>query len=87
MDQEDLSKASPISARKIFRSGKLRKQQTSGICPGFLQANIVIIHSEYVEDFRKFVDLNSAPCPLLYQSKVGEVSAPFLANGSDIRYL
>ena len=85
LDEESYRNATPKAMRKLFRNGKLKKQQTSGICQDFLQANIAIVHSDYADDFRKFVDSNSAPCPLLYQSKPGEVGAPLLAEDSDIK--
>ena len=85
MDGGGYKNATPDSMRKLFRSGKLKKQLTSGVCQNFLQANVAIVHSDYADDFKKFIDLNSAPCPLLYQSKVGEVGAPLLAKDSDIR--
>ena len=85
MDHEIYKNATPDSMRKLFRNGKLKKHLTSGLCQNFVQANIAIVHSDYADDFKKFVDLNNAPCPLLYQSKCGEVGAPLLAKDSDIR--
>ena len=87
MDHGIYKNATPDSMRKLFRSGKLKKQLTSGICQDFLQANIAIVHSDYADDFKKFIELNSAPCPLLYQSRNGEVAAPLLAKDSDIRLI
>lgn len=85
MDQEIYKNATPDSMRQLFRSGKLSRKPTSGTCLNYLQANTAIVHADYAQDFRKFVDSNSAPCPLLYQSEVGEVGAPTLAQDSDIR--
>ena len=78
--------SSPSHVRSMFREGKLNNCPTTGMCGTFLQANVAIVHEDYAGDFRKFVDLNSAPCPLIYQSKVGEVEGSFLAKDSDIRY-
>ncbi|EDO48570.1 predicted protein, partial [Nematostella vectensis] len=58
----------------------------SGLCRGFLQANVAIIPSSLAKDFMEFCRKNPAPCPLLYCSDVGEVSAGSLADpNSDIR--
>mgnify|MGYP001792717580 CR=1 FL=1 len=76
----------PCEARKIIRSGVLNGKSTSGFCLGYIQANIAVIPSEMSQDFKKFCEVNQAPCPLLYCSKSGEVGAPPLAEDSDIRF-
>ncbi|XP_065057735.1 D-glutamate cyclase, mitochondrial-like [Rhopilema esculentum] len=85
MGSKSFENETPESMRLLFRENKLGKCPTSGICGEYLQANVAVVSREYAADFRKFVDLNSGPCPLLYQSKVGEAEAPLLAKGSDIR--
>ncbi|XP_065057698.1 D-glutamate cyclase, mitochondrial-like isoform X2 [Rhopilema esculentum] len=85
MGSESFENETPEHMRLLFRENKLGKCTTAGMCGEHLQSNVAIIPSEYAADFRKFVDLNSGPCSLLYESKVGEVGAPLLAKGSDIR--
>ena len=82
---ENLENASPSSLRLQFRQGDFQNSSTSGMCGNFVHTNIAIVAAEYAKDFREFADVNSAPCPLLYESKVGEYEAPVLAEGSDIR--
>ena len=72
--------------RHKFRLGQSYLQSTSGLCSNFVQANVAILPAEFAADFKKFVDLNSAPCPLLYMSENGEYKAPMLADDVDIRY-
>ena len=85
MDQQAYGNALPGSMRNMFRNGEFKRKTTSGICQDYLQANVAIVHSDYASDFRRFVDSNRAPCPLLYQSEIGQVGAPVIADGSDIR--
>lgn len=53
---------------------------------GYLQANLAILPSALADDFERFCELNKAPCPLLYRSGIGELSAGNLAPNSDITY-
>ncbi|KAI1300868.1 DUF1445 domain-containing protein [Xylaria venustula] len=41
---------------------------TSGLAPGFLQANLMILPSKYASDFRDFCARNPVPCPLIAES-------------------
>ncbi|XP_065651476.1 D-glutamate cyclase, mitochondrial [Hydra vulgaris] len=83
MSKEFINEEVAANARSEFRLGK--NVPTFGLCPGFLQANIVIIPSQYADLFLEFCNLNPGPCPLLYKSKVGEVGIPEFAKESDIR--
>ena len=77
----------PSKARYEFRTNSERQGKTSsGFCMGYLQANLAILPSSLAKDFQRFCELNNAPCPLLYRSKTGELSAGFLAPDSDVRY-
>eukprot|EP00040_Diaphanoeca_grandis_P028000 m.160677 g.160677 ORF g.160677 m.160677 type:complete len:640 (+) comp31195_c0_seq2:321-2240(+) len=61
-------------------------ETTSGMCLGFLQANIVILPSKHAANFKRFCDLNPQPCPLLCPpTNPGQFTSPRLANSSDIR--
>ncbi|XP_022085975.1 D-glutamate cyclase, mitochondrial-like isoform X5 [Acanthaster planci] len=82
----DLAQAEPEVARKLFRSGKYFKESTSGMCQGHVQTNLLGLHKSLAEDFTKFCAFNSGPLPLLYQSDVGQFTAPGLTQtDSDIR--
>ena len=77
----------PSKARYEFRTNpEWQGKTSSGFCMGYLQANLAILPSSLAKDFQRFCELNNAPCPLLYRSKTGELSAGFLAPDSDVRY-
>lgn len=77
----------PSTARYEFRTNPaLEGVSTVGYCMGHLQANMAILPSALADDFQQFCELNSAACPILYRSSIGEVSAGHLARDSDIRY-
>ncbi|KAL7992624.1 hypothetical protein Chor_016880, partial [Crotalus horridus] len=75
----------PYAIRNLIRSNKLNISNTSGMAEGFVQANVVIMHKSFADDFEKFCQANDGPLPLLYRSKPGEWKCPFLSNSSDIR--
>ncbi|XP_076835343.1 D-glutamate cyclase, mitochondrial [Brachyhypopomus gauderio] len=53
--------------------------------PGYLQANVLILHKDLADEFEAFCRANHSPLPLLYRSKPGEWSCPPLAAQADIR--
>jgi uncharacterized protein YcsI (UPF0317 family) len=58
---------------------------TSGLAPGFVQANLAILPEALAEDFMRFCRLNPKPCPLLGVSAPGDWRMPALAEDLDIR--
>jgi uncharacterized protein YcsI (UPF0317 family) len=54
---------SPSELRGLSRAGKFTGP-TAGHAPGFVQANVVILPSDYAEEFAEFCSLNRQPCPL-----------------------
>eukprot|EP00300_Choanocystis_sp_HF-7_P003375 c12589_g1_i1.p1 GENE.c12589_g1_i1~~c12589_g1_i1.p1 ORF type:complete len:284 (+),score=51.35 c12589_g1_i1:64-852(+) len=60
---------------------------TTGLCPGYLQANIVMLEASVADDFLEFCLRNPKPCPLLYVTEPGQWDAPDLAFAAkcDIR--
>jgi uncharacterized protein YcsI (UPF0317 family) len=70
--------------REACRAG-LFTAPTAGLATGHIQANLVVLPSDWAMDFMTFAQRNPKPCPLL---EVGEVGAPFtrvLAEGADVR--
>eukprot|EP01126_Amoeba_proteus_P063283 TRINITY_DN8708_c0_g2_i5.p1 TRINITY_DN8708_c0_g2~~TRINITY_DN8708_c0_g2_i5.p1 ORF type:complete len:186 (-),score=35.16 TRINITY_DN8708_c0_g2_i5:41-598(-) len=67
---------------------RIRRQEftgpTSGFCPGFQQANLVILHEEVADDFEKFCTLNHQACPIIARLQPGEREPKTLAVGSDV---
>ncbi|KAK3185358.1 hypothetical protein K4F52_005860 [Lecanicillium sp. MT-2017a] len=43
-------------------------EPTSGLAPGFLQANMLVLPLEYADDFRRLCSRNPVPCPLIAES-------------------
>lgn len=70
--------------RLACRAGRHNKQ-TSGLAPGFVQANLAILPAEHADDFLRFCQRNPKPCPVLAVSEPGAVNLPGLANDLDIR--
>jgi|SRR5690625_1280898 len=72
------------SVREAARSGKLNGP-TSGLAEGFVQANLAILPASDADDFLRFCQLNSRPCPLLAVSEPGAFAIPDLAENLDVR--
>lgn len=70
--------------RQLIARGGWRKP-TSGLAPGYTQANVVILPKEYAFDFLLFCSRNEKPCPVIDVSEPGVVSPPVAGPGADIR--
>ena len=58
---------------------------TSGVAPGFVQANLAILPRDLAFDFLLFCQRNPRPCPILEVIEAGQVEPRFTAPGADIR--
>src|ERR1700758_4339891 len=58
---------------------------TSGLAPGFVQANLAILPQALAPDFQQFCRLNPKPCPLIGVSAPGDPRVPALGEDLDIR--
>ena len=73
------------------RSERLRMRQglftgpTSGLAPGNVQANLVILPQELANDFLRFAQANPRPCPVLGVTEVGDPHLPMLGDDLDLR--
>ncbi len=72
------------SVRHACRNEKFTGQ-TSGLAPGFAQANLVILRKQDAADFQQFCEKNPKPCPLLAVTEVGNPCPEILAADSDLR--
>lgn len=72
------------AAREAARSGTL-VSQTSGLAPGFTQANLMILPADWAEEFRLFCTRNPRPCPILEIVEQGSVEPRKFAPSSDLR--
>ncbi|MDE2573430.1 MAG: putative hydro-lyase [bacterium] len=66
-----------------IRSGEMTGT-TSGLCPEYVQANLVIVPAEYAPDVRGLCMRNPVPCPLVEELPAG-TAEPRCAPGSDLR--
>lgn len=83
-------------ARQVSRDNT-HTTSTSGLAPGYLQANLIVLPSRYANDFRNLCARNPVPCPLIAESATtgcgNEVVShidtlrgdEILGKGSDIR--
>ncbi len=70
--------------RRAIRAGR-HTGQTSGLAPGYVQANLAILPRELAAEFLRFCQLNPKPCPLLATSEPGDPRLPTLGADLDIR--
>lgn len=73
----------PLEFRKSVRSG-IHTGPTAGVCPGYAQANLVVLPKELAYDFLLFAQRNPRSCPLLEVSDVGSRELREIAPGADI---
>ena len=71
-------------ARREIRAGR-HTGQTSGLAPGYVQANLAILPRDLAAEFLRFCQLNPKPCPLLAASEPGDPRLPTLGADVDIR--
>ena len=69
--------------------GKIRGGEyagpTSGLAPGHVQTNLVVLPEEYAFDFLKFCVRNPKPCPVLEVTDAGSPNPPVMAPEADLR--
>ena len=58
---------------------------TSGLCPGYAQANLVVLPREQAADFSLFCRRNPKPCPVLEMSPPGDPLLKATAKEADLR--
>ncbi len=67
---------------------KIRNNQfnepTCGYAKGFIQTNLVIIETEYADDFNYFCDSNPKPCPIVERLDDGSFN-PKTAQSADLK--
>lgn len=69
--------------REAIRAGRY-DGDTSGLAPGYVQGNVVILPGELAHHFLAYCQRNPKPCPLLAMSEPGDPSLPQLGE-VDIR--
>lgn len=73
----------PGQLRKACRQGVFTTS-TGGQCPGFVQANLLILPARFAADFERFCRRNPVSCPLLGLSVNGDrnIPAPLIGAGA-----
>ena len=74
---------SPAQLRNAIRTNQW-KTPTSGVVPGYVQANLVMIPRDVAFQFLLFCVRNPKPCPILDVLEPGVVE-PKIAAGADLR--
>jgi len=82
-----------IGGRQISTGARERQRsragafagQTSGLAPGYVQGNVVILPDAVATDFLRFCQLNPKPCPILAVGQKGDPKLPMLGADVDIR--
>lgn len=76
--------SSPHEVRSRIRSGEWRGI-TAGTCPGYIQANLVVLPEALAEDFEALCAANPQALPLIERTAPGEPDNLRAAPGADLR--
>jgi uncharacterized protein YcsI (UPF0317 family) len=76
--------STPSAVREACRNGQLRGQ-TSGLAPGFAQANLVVLPREWAFEFLLYCQRNPKPCPVLEVTEPGDPVPHQFAPAADLR--
>jgi len=82
--QLDSEVQSPRDVRMRIRNNEMAGS-TSGVAPGYLQANLVIVPQSVARDFLLFCQRNPRPCPILEVLDIGSPEPRGTAPGADLR--
>lgn len=78
------SSNNPIDFRELVRNDEY-SENTAGQCPGYIQANVVILPSMFADEFEYLCVRNPRALPLLERSHEGYSSGFELGRNVDIR--
>jgi uncharacterized protein YcsI (UPF0317 family) len=84
MNRIEAAVTEPQAIRQRIRRGEITGH-TSGLAPGCVQGNVVILPSVLASDFLRFCQANPKPCPLLAVSEPGDSALPALGADIDMR--
>ena len=77
------SQMSPAEVRQLIREGKITGQ-TSGMCDGYAQGNLLVLPMAQAYDFLLFTQRNPKSCPVLEVGDVGSRLVKRMADHADI---
>lgn len=84
VERGDQHRLSGPEARLAVRSGQI-SGATSGLAPGYVQGNLVILPRNVADDFLRFCQRNPKPCPVIGMSEPGSPHVPSLGGDLDLR--
>jgi uncharacterized protein YcsI (UPF0317 family) len=84
MNRTDPAVTESRTIRVRIRRGEITGH-TSGLAPGSVQGNVVILPAALSSDFLRFCQANPKPCPLLAVSEPGDPALPALGADIDMR--
>ena len=70
--------------RRAARAGTLTGP-TSGLAPGYVQGNLVVVPTDVADAFARFCALNPRPCPIVGVTDPGVPHLPALGEDIDLR--
>ncbi|MBE7062398.1 MAG: putative hydro-lyase [Ruminococcaceae bacterium] len=77
------AKMHPSAVRQLIREGKITGQ-TSGMCDGYAQGNLLVLPRSEAYDFLLFTQRNPKSCPILEVGDVGSRLVKRMADAGDI---
>jgi uncharacterized protein YcsI (UPF0317 family) len=80
----DLGHAPPSEVRGLIREGRW-EGPTSGLCLGYLQANLAILPEELAREFQEVCEANPRPMPLIDVTELGDPRPLRVAPDADLR--
>jgi len=72
------------AVRRRIRDGHIIGQ-TSGLAPGFVQGNLVVLPQAYAAEFLLYCQRNPKPCPVLAVGDPGDAALSALGEDLDVR--
>lgn len=79
----DYSSMTPAEVRQLIREGKITGQ-TSGMCDGYAQGNLLVLPMAQAYDFLLFTQRNPKSCPVLEVGDTGSRLVKRMAANADI---
>jgi uncharacterized protein YcsI (UPF0317 family) len=80
----DFDRRDPSSVRAATRARQWTGT-TSGLAPGQVQANLVVLPQDLAYDFLRFCVANPKPCPIIEVTEAGSPEPARSAPGADLR--
>lgn len=75
----------PSQLRQRIRTGSFNSN-TSGLCSGYVQANVAILPADWAAEFLQFCHFNPKPCPVIAMAETpGATKLPQIGDDFDIR--